>query len=521
MLPAAPHESAGEAPPAVRGVPRLDRLALLAASIAWLAATAWLRPLRLPDEGRYVGVAWEMLRSGDWLTPMLDGLPFLHKPPLVYWITAGALSLFGANAWAARAAPLLGALLGALALHAFVRRWGGGARAAHAGLLALLVQPLFFLGAQFANMDMLVAGCITATILALADALLRLERGRPYRRSLFAAYALAALGVLAKGLIGVVIPALVVGTWLLCERRWRLARSLAHPGGVALLLAIAAPWFLAMQRLHPGFIDYFFVLQHFKRYAGSGFNNVEPGWFYAGVLALGGLPTLPWLLAAGRRSHATPLRSLAWAWLAVVVVFFSIPRSKPLGYILPAVPAFALLASDGFLAAPARRRLWRASLALSASVCLVALDVLAQDRAHTTRALALALAEYRRAGEPVVMLDRYDYDLPFYARLREPVRVAGDWSAAPPRTDGWRKEFADAARFAHGASTPLLDRAALPAALCAAPVSWLVGSLDAAAIAYPFLAHAQRLALVRGVALWRVEPARPALSAALGCGDAL
>ncbi|GAO22089.1 glycosyl transferase family 39 [Alicycliphilus sp. B1] len=69
---------------------------------AWLAAMAWFRPLAAPDEGRYVGVAWEMLRSGDWLVPRLNGLPFFHKPPLFYWISATAMSVFGVSEWPAR-----------------------------------------------------------------------------------------------------------------------------------------------------------------------------------------------------------------------------------------------------------------------------------------------------------------------------------------------------------------------------------------------------------------------------------
>ena len=150
-------------------------------TLAWLAATAWMRPLALPDEGRYVGVAWEMLRSGDWLTPTLDGLPFFHKPPLFYWITAGSLSLFGPTAWAGRVAPMLGAWIGAFSLFLFVRRWWGE-RAAGLALMALLAQPLWFVSAQYANLDMLVAGCITATILALAHAALCVEQERQMRR---------------------------------------------------------------------------------------------------------------------------------------------------------------------------------------------------------------------------------------------------------------------------------------------------------------------------------------------------
>src|SRR5262245_66484582 len=93
---------------------------------AWLAATAWMRPLTLPDEGRYVGVAWEMVRSGNWLVPTLDTLPFFHKPPLFYWLTAGAISTLGNNEWAARLPTLLSATAAVLALFLFLRRWANG-----------------------------------------------------------------------------------------------------------------------------------------------------------------------------------------------------------------------------------------------------------------------------------------------------------------------------------------------------------------------------------------------------------
>ena len=89
----------------------------------WLVATSWARFLSLPDEGRYVGVAWEMVRSGDWLTPTLNGLPYFHKPPLFYWLTAVSLSLFGTIEWAARLASCLGAMLSAGAAYLLIRRW--------------------------------------------------------------------------------------------------------------------------------------------------------------------------------------------------------------------------------------------------------------------------------------------------------------------------------------------------------------------------------------------------------------
>ena len=172
---------------------------LVPAVFVWFAATAWLRPLALPDEGRYVGVALEMLWSGDWLVPTLDTLPYFHKPPLFYWLTAASLGVFGINEWAARLPSLLAATGAAFAVYLFVRRWAGE-RQALLALAVLATTPFFFGGAQFANLDMLVAACIACTILCAADAVLAAEGDRPRRSTLVAAYAFAALGILAKGL---------------------------------------------------------------------------------------------------------------------------------------------------------------------------------------------------------------------------------------------------------------------------------------------------------------------------------
>lgn len=271
-------------------------------SLVWLAALAWPRPLMLPDEGRYVGVAWEMMRSGDWLAPTLNGLPYFHKPPLFYWITAASMSLFGPGDWSARAAPIVGAWAGAMAIYRFIRRWWGH-RAGNNALVALLAQPLFYIGGQFANLDMLVAGCITVTIVLMAQAALDVERGHRYRAVLAGAYGAAAVGVLAKGLIGAVLPALVVGAWLVVGRRWRALRTLLSWPGVVIFALVAAPWFIAMQWRFADFLDYFFVMQHFKRFASGGFNNVQPFWFYPAILIVFTLPWLPWLrphVARGR-----------------------------------------------------------------------------------------------------------------------------------------------------------------------------------------------------------------------------
>ena len=333
---------------ATRGVHPAWRVGALA--LAWFACTAWLRPLSLPDEGRYVGVAWEMLRSGNWVVPTLDGMPFLHKPPLFYWITAFALHVFGPHEWAARCASMAAAALTVGVLYATLRDWFGE-RAARTAALVLATQPLFFGAAQFANLDMLVASCITISILLGAKAAWRLERGENCRGELIGRYVALGCGLLAKGLIGIVIPAAVLMVWLGAVGHWRALRVLCWWPGAAIVGVITLPWLAAVQAQHADFLHYFFVVQHFQRFAGNGFNSVQPVWFYLPVLLVLSLPWSAWLLLRLRGAvHATPqhpsIVSLLWLWLLVVLVFFSIPASKLVGYVLPALPPLAALAGD-------------------------------------------------------------------------------------------------------------------------------------------------------------------------------
>lgn len=505
---------------------RWDTAIVLGLVLLWLAITAWMRPLMHPDEGRYATVAWEMVRSGDWLTPTLNGMPFFHKPPLFYWITAAALWLLGPIEIAARTASILGASLGAMALYLFTRRWCGQ-RLAQRSLLVLLVLPMYFTAAQFANLDMLVAGCITATILALAHGALCFEQDLSYRRILWLAYGLAGLGLLAKGLIGFVIPAMVIGFWLLLRWRWRTLWALVSVPGLILLLVVTAPWFIAMQQRFDGFLHYFFVVQHFQRFAATGFNNVQPWWFYPAVLALCSFPAVLWLRRVFARDYFTAndtqgaVRLLMGLSVACVLLFFSIPQSKLLGYILPAVPALAWLIADAsYLAVEtaARKRRWAITLAVSALVGLVAIIGLSIDTKHSSKPLGVALRAHYQAGQPVYILKDYLYSVPFYARLQQPVFNVDDWNDPEiARRDTWRKEIADAGSFAPKLAKRLLVfPQALPAALCHGGVAWVLGAEDAVKD-YPFLTQAQVITVNNRQIVWRVDPAQHAQFAALGC----
>lgn len=447
---------------------RLTAWAPLALLALWLVALAGWRPVALPDEGRYGGVAYEMLAGGDGLTPTLFGLPYFHKPPLMYWIDMGALHLLGPTPLALRAAPLLGAWLLGLALWIEARaRWG--AQDAARALAWLAVLPLFYLGGQYANHDMLVAGWISLAVVAARRAF---EAERHRLAWICGAWAAMAMALLSKGLIGVVLPGLVVLPVLLWQRRWPALRLALHPLGLAVFAALALPWMLAMQQRYPGFFDYFIVEQHFHRYTEARFNNAQPWWFFLAVLPLGMLPVSLRLPAALRRMGPD-----LW-WVIAIVAFFSLPRSKLVGYVLPALLPLALLLFEAWRGRRGARLAW----GLGALVCVAAVPAIARwgkpDHADVGAALHARMAPGDRvlvAGEPF-------FDLRLQARLTEPPAVLADWDAL--RSDGadsWHRELLDAARFdPAGGDRVLWTPARLARERCSPGRLWLVAPPDAA-----------------------------------------
>ena len=468
------------APLQAHGVPPWREALLL---VLWLLATAWVRPLLLPDEGRYAGVAFEMLH-GSALLPTLDGLPFFHKPPLLYWSDIAAMQLFGVGAFAVRVGPALMAWAMGLALFLHLRR-GHGVGTARIGLLVLATSPLYFVGAQYVNHDIGVAACISLAVLAAVRALevpasptsptsprSPADRWQPW---MLLAWLFCGLGVLAKGLIGIVLPALIVLPWLAAQQRWRDLLRLLHPPGILLAALVVLPWMWAMQSRYPGFFDYFIVEQHFRRYAGASFNNQQPFWFFAVVLPILMLPWTLWLWPALRQRGRQA--SLYLWWLAVVVGFFSLPSSKLVGYVMPAlVPLAALLA----LAMNSPGRPWRQVAGGAAVWCLLLIGLLAWKAPGSHRDVGLALAQRLQPGERVVFVDQYFYDVPFYARLQQPAVVVSQWDDPDiAQHDNWRKELLDAARFDRAAAARTLWPWAHIAGLaCGAKATWWMVTAD-------------------------------------------
>ncbi len=318
------------------------------------------RPLANPDEGRYAEISREMVASGDWVTPRLNGVKYFEKPPLQYWATAVALKLFGENEIAARLYVALCGLATILIL-GFTGWRMYGADAGLASVLVLASSPYFMALGGILTLDMGLTLWTTATLCALLLAEQAVASPREHRRWMLIAWAAMALAVLSKGLVGIVFAGAAVFFAMALRRDWRVLRRLESGRGFAIFAIIAIPWFIAVSRSNPEFARFFFVHEHFERFLTTSHRRVQPAWFFIPILFAGFLPwmfALPAAIMHAWRSESgllfKPLR-ISLLWSAFILAFFSASGSKLPAYILPLFPSLALVIGRYLVEAPPRR----------------------------------------------------------------------------------------------------------------------------------------------------------------------
>lgn len=301
-------------------------------------------PLQDPDEGRYAEIAREMAVSGDWVTPTLNHVRYFDKPPLLYWLVAASFRAFGVSEGVARLVPAAAGVLTVLITFLFGRSMFGTQGALFAAII-LATSPLFFLFSQALTTDMVLTACVTATMAGLWQ--LHTSTHRQFWAVVVSLA--AALGVLAKGLVAVVLPGFVALVFLLNRGDRDALKRLFGLKTVAAFLALTAPWFIAVSWVSPEFVRYFFVTQHIERFATASVGHPEGPLFYVPVLLAG---ALPWTILVGSVVWSSRGRtgrsrseegSYLLLWAVTVLLFFSLARSKLPAYILPAFPPLALL----------------------------------------------------------------------------------------------------------------------------------------------------------------------------------
>lgn len=493
----------------------------------WLFVCATVRFLSIPDEGRYADISRHMFESGDWLVPRLDGLPFIHKPPMLHWLSSIAMHIFGVHVWVVRLVPVLAASLLLIGTYLFVRKYLSQ-KIAELSILMMATNLLFFGSSQYVNHDLLLATGITLSVFCLVDFSLCNRKAM-----LFLGYFFAASAFLTKGLIGILIPGMILLPWLLYTRQYKRIPAFFNPFALLFLAALTLPWLYQMQQIYPDFLHYFFIDQQFNRFHSNQFNNKQSWFFYLVILLVSLLPWLLTLRWTGLRTilhqqRLNPIGQLLIWWLVSVVIFFSIPPSKLAGYILPALTPLIILCAVAFekstlntqqltrmqkyapaafvgllgfvLAATlyfipldfnlSSVQKWQITLmaALLVYSPLLFLQLLHRHKleyAHYVAACLIVLCSvvpfatrifdiknnhdqinftaYIHPNTKVVFYDRYYYDLPFLLDLKQPVYVVTDWQNNV--SDNYAQELSDGLQFEPERRAYLWTRAQLNGAI--------------------------------------------------------
>ncbi len=435
----------GEQAPAA---PKMRVLLLLAALLLARVVAMALLPLMDTTEARYGEIARKMADAGDWVTPWHDaGVPFWGKPPLSFWLSAASLRVFGTSEFAARLPHLLCTLLTlALVWHLGRQRAvreGGLAAALLAGSLGVFVG-----GAAVMTDPALVLG----TTLSMAGFWLALHHEDEAARGRhgWLVFAGLAIGLLAKGPVALVLVGVPLLLWAVLSRRAAAVwQGIPWLRGAALTLLLVVPWYLLAELRTPGFLRYFLLGEHWHRFVTPGWtgdlygfaHRVAPGsiWLYALVAAL------PWPLLVPvalrrRQCAATPEPGDAADWQRFLLlwalwplIFFTAARNIIWPYVLPSLPAAALLAAGWIQRradADRAERCVAAGLALTLVACLASLALALQTgRAERESARAVVRAYEHRHGsaEPLYFVGRKPFSAAFYSEGQ--AKVAADDAA--------------------------------------------------------------------------------------------
>lgn len=335
-----------------------------------------------PDEPRYAEVAREMFVGGDYISTHLCGCLWFEKPVLLYWMSALGYRLFGVNELAARLPSALAAI-STVALLFYVLRRFASQRIAVSSALVLATSGIFIAYARVATPDMLLTAAMTAAL--LAGFLVTKTTGRTRLLCTVLAFFFMGLGMLAKGLVGIVLVLAILVIYLVVANQLSSVRWRDLFVGFVVFVATAGTWYVPVIMRHGSvFIYEFFIRHHFQRFTSNEFGHPQPVYFFLIVAIAGAAPWTFFLIPSVTRLRSLKPRSngrdslltLAWIWVAVPLIFFSLSESKLPGYILPASPALAVILGievERFLTRDRARSLviaaWMTALAL-AGICI-------------------------------------------------------------------------------------------------------------------------------------------------------
>ena len=304
------------------------------------------RPLWDVDEGRHASTSKDMVVTGDWITPRVNGVNFYDKTALFNWFAAISFIVFGFTEFAARLPAAVLGLATVLLTYLFGRRLFGS-RTGLLGGVVLATSPEIILLSRTVVHDISLAFFIS---LALHFFYAAYSNQRLRRLHLFLCYAAMGFAVLAKGPIGLLLPGMIIGLFLLLKGRLNFLKEMALGWGALIFLIVAAPWYVLISMRNPDYVSYFFLKQNLGNFLSkTQARHPQPFYYYIPILLGGMLPWSFFVPLAFLRPLERKLQKIdngvlfLLCWFSVIFLFFSAANSKLGTYILPALPAAALL----------------------------------------------------------------------------------------------------------------------------------------------------------------------------------
>jgi 4-amino-4-deoxy-L-arabinose transferase-like glycosyltransferase len=336
---------------------------VIAVAVIWFANLEY-RKLIKPDEGRYAEIPREMVVSGDWTTPRLNDLKYFEKPPLQYWATATAYTIFGEHHWTSRLWTGLTGFAGILLVWFAGLRLFGREAGNYAAIL-LGSSMLYVLMGHINTLDMGVTFFLTLGITGLLLGQTQTDT-KIQRNWMLLAWAALAFAVLSKGLMGLVLPGAALFIYCVVQRDFSVLKRMHWLPGVAVFLLITAPWFYLVMKANPEFFQRFFIYEHYTRFTTKDLGRYQPWYFFIPILLAG---MLPWtivmfdtLLKTWRTSKlpdkAFNAARFLLIWSVFIYLFFTVSGSKLPSYLLPMFPALALLMGKQLVEMSPRRLFW-------------------------------------------------------------------------------------------------------------------------------------------------------------------
>ncbi|MBW2603605.1 MAG: phospholipid carrier-dependent glycosyltransferase [Deltaproteobacteria bacterium] len=309
-----------------------------------------IRPIIIPDESRYAEIPREMIASGDWIVPRLNGLRYFEKPVMGYWLNAVSVKLFGENAFAVRFPSAAATGLSAFMVFLLIRRFSRETAAATPAALIFLTSFIVFGIGTFNILDSMLAMFVTASMTSFFFA----HHTEPFKKKknvfllLFGVF--CGLAFLTKGFLAFAIPVVAIVPFMIWEGRFKELFVICRLPIIAAVLVVI-PWAVMVHFKAPDFWHFFVFNEHIKRFLSSGAQHHESFLYYIYLFPAAALPwtcLFPAAISGVKKAGIkTSITRYAICWFFFPFLFFSVSRGKILTYILPCFPPFAMLMSTG------------------------------------------------------------------------------------------------------------------------------------------------------------------------------